>query len=109
MATIPSRPWWQPQGAWNPPDPDWLRPRPGRRADASRAHRVRRLPAGVPAMILQGRIPGRPGTWEMSYADGRVESLSCMDPAFLDDRCRWITPGLFDLQINGISGINFTS
>ncbi len=59
-------------------------------------------------MILQGRIPGRPGAWEMSYVDGRVDGLFCTDPTFMDDRCRWITPGLFDLQINGISGINFT-
>jgi len=26
----------------------------------------------------------------------------------MEEKCRWITPGLFDLQINGIAGINFT-
>jgi N-acetylglucosamine-6-phosphate deacetylase len=59
-------------------------------------------------MTIQGRIPGRPGLWEVSYARGRVESLDCRDPSFAEERCRWITPGLFDLQINGIAGINFT-
>src|SRR5208337_793032 len=60
------------------------------------------------AVILRGRIPGRPGSWEMSYADERVERLTCTDPSFLEEKCRWITPGLFNLQINGIAGINFT-
>jgi N-acetylglucosamine-6-phosphate deacetylase len=37
-----------------------------------------------------------------------VESLERRDSSFTGERCRWITPGLFDLQINGIGGINFT-
>jgi len=60
-------------------------------------------------MTVQGRIPGRQGLWELAYAEETVGSLSCTDPSFAEDRCRWITPGLFDLQINGIAGINFTA
>jgi N-acetylglucosamine-6-phosphate deacetylase len=59
-------------------------------------------------MIIRGRIPGRQGLWELSYVKEMVESLSCKDPSFAEEHCRWITPGLFDLQINGIAGINFT-
>ncbi|MGO9310055.1 MAG: N-acetylglucosamine-6-phosphate deacetylase [Spirochaetia bacterium] len=37
-----------------------------------------------------------------------MTGLTCMDPSFMEEKCRWMTPGLFDLQINGIAGINFT-
>jgi N-acetylglucosamine-6-phosphate deacetylase len=57
---------------------------------------------------VRGRIPGRAGLWETLHVDGRVEEISCVDPDFAQDFCLWITPGLFDLQINGISGINFS-
>ena len=58
---------------------------------------------------LRGRIPGRRGLWEIVCRDGRIEEAACVEPDYAGDRCVWITPGLFDLQVNGISGINFTS
>jgi N-acetylglucosamine-6-phosphate deacetylase len=60
-------------------------------------------------MRVEGRIPGRRGLWELAWEEGRVASLSALDPAYEETRTRWITPGLFDLQVNGIGGINFTS
>ncbi len=58
---------------------------------------------------LVGRIPGTPGLWAVACEGARIVDLTCRDPSFDEVRCRWITPGLFDLQINGIAGINVTS
>ena len=58
-------------------------------------------------MSLRGRIPGRSGLWEVSWEDGAVASLRCIDPAYAEEHGTWITPGLFDLQVNGIAGIDF--
>ncbi len=60
-------------------------------------------------MRVRGRIPGKPGLWDLSWDSGRIEALDLVDPGHADTRTRWITPGLFDLQINGIGGINFTA
>ena len=57
-------------------------------------------------MILRGRIPGRPGLWEVCWEEGAIASLRCVDPSHADERGTWITPGLFDLQVNGIAGID---
>jgi N-acetylglucosamine-6-phosphate deacetylase len=43
----------------------------------------------------------------VSWEDAVVSSLRCVDPASADERGTWITPGLFDLQVNGICGIDF--
>jgi len=59
-------------------------------------------------MTVQGRIPGRPGRWELTLEDGVVTSAACVEPGYAEERCAWITPGLFDLQVNGIRGIDFT-
>jgi N-acetylglucosamine-6-phosphate deacetylase len=59
-------------------------------------------------MIVRGRIPGRPGLWEVSFEGDAVSSSACIDPGYAEERCAWITPGLFDLQVNGIRGIDFT-
>ncbi len=64
-------------------------------------------------MTFRGRIPGRPGTWtvETAPADGqgavRIARATCEDPADRRQLCAWITPGLFDLQVNGIGGTSF--
>ena len=60
-------------------------------------------------MEVLGRIPGRPGLWRLVWSGGGIASLSCSDPAFRDTACDWITPGLYDLQINGIAGISFSN
>ena len=58
--------------------------------------------------VIRGRIPGRRGLWELTRDDDHIRRLDCLDGSFSDDRCSWVTPGLFDLQVNGIGGIHFT-
>ena len=60
-------------------------------------------------MTLRGRIPGRPGLWEVGCTGTRIDSIAQTASEAPDTHGRWITPGLFDLQINGIGGINYTS
>jgi N-acetylglucosamine-6-phosphate deacetylase len=60
-------------------------------------------------MTLRGRIPGKPGTWEVAYTGTRIDAVTQTAAEAADTHGRWITPGLFDLQVNGIGGINFTS
>ena len=65
-------------------------------------------------MTVRGRIPGKPGLWALAIDDAgtdgspRITSLACQDPSFRGERGQWITPGLFDLQVNGIAGTSFT-
>jgi N-acetylglucosamine-6-phosphate deacetylase len=40
-------------------------------------------------------------------ADGRLLKLVCLDPSYRETEGTWLTPGLFDIQINGIGGISF--
>lgn len=54
------------------------------------------------------RIPGKPGLWELEVADGRASRLVCLDPGDRSTEGAWMTTGLFDLQINGTHGINYT-
>jgi N-acetylglucosamine-6-phosphate deacetylase len=60
-------------------------------------------------MVIEGRIPGRRGLWELSIEGSTVRGLSCIEPGFDEEKGRWITPGLFDIQLNGIEGLSFTS
>jgi N-acetylglucosamine-6-phosphate deacetylase len=60
-------------------------------------------------MRVTGRIPGRPGSWEVSWEKGTITSLTPAGDAPAGPEGRWITAGLFDLQVNGIGGINFTN
>ena len=50
------------------------------------------------------RIPGRQGVFEVLFRDGRLESLRPLDGANIDDINLWLTPGLFDIQMNGMLG-----
>jgi N-acetylglucosamine-6-phosphate deacetylase len=59
-------------------------------------------------MDLEGRIPGRRGLWKLTMDGNTVRELSCVEPGFDGTKTQWLTPGLFDLQINGIDGLNFT-
>ena len=61
----------------------------------------------MPTTTVRGRIPGRPGLWEVTLDAGAVSSLACVDAGYAEERCAWITPGLFDLQVNGIRGVDF--
>jgi len=64
--------------------------------------------------MFRGRIPGKPGLWAVetestgSFPGARISRLACEDPSDRRQRCPWITPGLFDLQVNGIAGTSFT-
>ena len=62
----------------------------------------------VASASVTGRIPGRAGLWELDLEEDTVRGMRCVDPAAAETRGRWITPGLFDLQVNGIGGINLT-
>ena len=59
-------------------------------------------------MTVTGRIPGRAGLWALELEGDSIRGLRRVDQEAPDPRGRWITPGLFDLQINGTGGINFT-
>jgi N-acetylglucosamine-6-phosphate deacetylase len=60
-------------------------------------------------MTLRGRIPGKPGLWQIDVGGTHsIGSVACLDPSYRAERCDWITPGLFDLQVNGIAGTSFT-
>ncbi len=59
-------------------------------------------------MKVRGRIPGRMGLWELETSAGVITALSCVDTAFAEVKTDWITPGLFDLQVNGIAGVSFS-
>ncbi|HTO22971.1 MAG TPA: hypothetical protein VMQ10_10900, partial [Spirochaetia bacterium] len=60
------------------------------------------------SVSVTGRIPGRAGLWELDLEGDMLRGMECVDPAAAETGGRWITPGLFDLQINGIGGINLT-
>jgi N-acetylglucosamine-6-phosphate deacetylase len=63
---------------------------------------------GAPSRVIHGRIPGRPGLWELALDGARIGGCACVDPSFTDSRCAWITPGLFDVQVNGIQGVDYS-
>jgi N-acetylglucosamine-6-phosphate deacetylase len=60
-------------------------------------------------MTVRGRIPGRPGLWEVGCTGTRIDSMVRRGEVAAGGPGRWITPGLFDLQCNGIGGVNYTS
>jgi N-acetylglucosamine-6-phosphate deacetylase len=62
-------------------------------------------------MTFTGRIPGKSGEHRIETANGRITSMVAVGPSGrgnTDAGQTWITPGLLDIQINGISGISFT-
>ncbi|MEO1386005.1 MAG: N-acetylglucosamine-6-phosphate deacetylase [Cyanobacteria bacterium J06634_6] len=66
-------------------------------------------------VILNARLPQRPGLYQISIQDGKVCALAAVDPegmaetqgAVLDVAGDWITLGAVDLQINGALGLAF--
>jgi len=50
------------------------------------------------------RIPGRTGTFEVKFRDGCLASMQPCDSANIEDVHLWLTPGLFDIQMNGMLG-----
>jgi N-acetylglucosamine-6-phosphate deacetylase len=55
------------------------------------------------------RIPGRTGPFELVYEQGRVVALRPVDST---EECAadlpWVSPGLFDIQVNGMVGVNLS-
>jgi N-acetylglucosamine-6-phosphate deacetylase len=60
-------------------------------------------------MRITGRIPGKAGLWSLVHEKGIITGLERAGEAPDSPAGRWLTPGLFDLQVNGIGGINYTS
>jgi len=57
-------------------------------------------------MIIRGSILSESGTWEVELKSGKVIRMKKIG----DNKSNiWITPGLFDIQVNGYKGINLTS
>jgi N-acetylglucosamine-6-phosphate deacetylase len=50
------------------------------------------------------RIPGRCGAFEASYRNGSLESLRPIESVESEKLSLWLTPGLFDIQMNGMFG-----
>ncbi len=50
------------------------------------------------------RIPGRRGAFEILFRDGCLESLRPLDSVAVEGVRLWLTPGLFDIQMNGMLG-----
>lgn len=50
------------------------------------------------------RIPGRSGTFEVSFRNGRLETLRPLEHGAGQEVTFWLTPGLFDIQMNGMLG-----
>jgi N-acetylglucosamine-6-phosphate deacetylase len=50
------------------------------------------------------RIPGRCGAFEVLYRNGSLESLRPVESVEVEEVRLWLTPGLFDIQMNGMLG-----
>lgn len=58
---------------------------------------------------LTGRIPGRTGFFKLTYENGRITKLIPVREEKNADRNIWFSPGLFDIQVNGMLGYCFNS
>ena len=55
------------------------------------------------------RIPGRTGLFDLVYERGRIVSLRPVDaPGEFAADVPWVSPGLFDIQVNGMVGVNLS-
>lgn len=66
----------------------------------------RAAPPGA-GSVHRVRVPGKPGLWEAEIGGSRLLRLTCLDPSYRETEGFWLTPGLFDIQINGIAGTSF--
>jgi N-acetylglucosamine-6-phosphate deacetylase len=56
-------------------------------------------------MTITGKILGKSGIWEVEIEANEIIKLNEVDKTSSNI---WITPGLFDMQVNGYQGINLT-
>jgi N-acetylglucosamine-6-phosphate deacetylase len=55
------------------------------------------------------RIPGKTGRYEVAYDNGRLNDLRPVSATDDEPPQLWLTPGLFDIQVNGMLGNDFTA
>ncbi len=60
-------------------------------------------------MVLRGKIVGTETLVSVTIEDGRIASIEDDGAPALGGDDVWISPGLFDVQVNGAGGINYSS
>ena len=60
-------------------------------------------------MVLRGKIVGTETPVSVTIEDGRITNVGEDGEASLGGADVWISPGIFDVQVNGAGGINFSS
>jgi N-acetylglucosamine-6-phosphate deacetylase len=55
------------------------------------------------------RIPGKTGLFATVFRDGTLEQLRPVEPVAGERTSLWLTPGLFDIQVNGMLGHDLTA
>ena len=60
-------------------------------------------------MVLRGKIVGTEAPVSVTIEDGRIASIEDDGAPALGGDDVWISPGLFDVQVNGAGGINYSS
>ena len=57
--------------------------------------------------VLQGRIAGRVGLFELHLTGNVIDTVTSLGPVPPGPCGDWLSPGLFDLQVNGYLGHSF--
>lgn len=60
-------------------------------------------------MVLRGKIVGTEKPVSVTIEAGRIERIDADGPGELGSDDVWISPGIFDVQVNGAGGINYSS
>lgn len=60
-------------------------------------------------MVLRGKIVGTETPVSVSIEDGLIAGIEDEGPGALGGDDVWISPGIFDVQVNGAGGINYSS
>lgn len=60
-------------------------------------------------MVLRGKTVGTETSVSVSIEDGLIAGIEDEGPAAFGGDDVWISPGIFDVQVNGAGGINYSS